>query len=462
MNKYVPSLTLLFLLLFSNVVFAATPTIVINKTPVLFDVPPAINNGLVMAPARTVLEAIGAYVYWDGQSRTVTATNGKTSVKLIIGAKTAYLNNYSVKLQAPPQIVNGRVFIPVRFAGETFGYKVSWDAATQTAMFKAGYEFINSIATEPDITKITISAIGDCTLGNDDRFDYKGSFNETFSRQNSNYGYFFSNVSPLLKTDDLTIANLETTLTNAKHKANKNFQKAPFFFKGYPSYTNILENGSIEAVNLANNHSFDYLWQGYIDTIENLKMAGIGYFGYDQRYLTIVKGIKIGLLGYNDLGVYEEGTDTQLLKRKVSQDINELKKQCDLVIVSFHWGVEGSKNPTSRQIELGHFAVDSGADLVLGHHPHVIQPIEHYRGKYIVYSLANFCFGGNKNPSDKDTFIFQQTFSFRNGRLIEQDEKQIIPCSISSVPNRNDYRPTILTGKDRERVLQRAYIIESS
>lgn len=96
-----------------------------------------------------------------------------------------------------------------------------------------------------------------------------------------------------------------------------------------------------------------------------------------------------------------------------------------------------------------------GADLVLGHHPHVIQGIEDYKGKKIVYSLGNFCFGGNKNPSDKDTFIFQQTFKFQNGKLIDNKSYKIIPASISSVRERNNYQPTLLKGKDAQRVIDR-------
>lgn len=99
---------------------------------------------------------------------------------------------------------------------------------------------------------------------------------------------------------------------------------------------------------------------------------------------------------------------------------------------------------------MGHWCIDQGYDLVLGCHPHVLQGIECYKGKYIVYSMGNFCYGGNKNPSDKDSMIFQQTFTFLDGVLQEETSIRAIPCRLSSVTNRNDYCPAILYGEEAE------------
>ncbi|MGE5405022.1 MAG: CapA family protein, partial [Candidatus Saccharibacteria bacterium] len=136
--------------------------------------------------------------------------------------------------------------------------------------------------------------------------------------------------------------------------------------------------------------------------------------------------------------------------------IGKLRKECDLVIVTFHWGTEMTTHKHGVQTDLGRFAIDNGADLVLGTHPHVVQGIEKYKGRYIVYSLANFCFGNKRNPVDRDTFIFQQTFGFNsNGLLVKAFDKKIIPCAVSSTPGRNDYRPTILSGKSGDRVINK-------
>jgi poly-gamma-glutamate synthesis protein (capsule biosynthesis protein) len=296
-----------------------------------------------------------------------------------------------------------------------------------------------------DIKTIIITAAGDCTLGTDESFAYTGSFMDEFEKQNKDYGYFFKNVKDIFSNDDLTIVNLETTLTTATKKADKQFR-----FKGLPEFTEIIKAGDIETVNIANNHTMDYLEKGYSDTIENLKAAEIGFFGNNHIYTTTIKGIKIGLLGYKG---WSNGDD---VKNQIKTDIENLKEDnCQLVIVNFHWGIERDNYPNSVQKDLGRFAIDNGADLVLGHHPHVIQGIEKYKDKYIVYSLGNFCFGGNRNPSDKDTFIFQQTFEFKNGEKVNNDEINIIPCSVSSVKSRNNYQPTPVYDEEAERILKR-------
>ena len=134
--------------------------------------------------------------------------------------------------------------------------------------------------------------------------------------------------------------------------------------------------------------------------------------------------------------------------------VAENKKPDNLVIVSFHWGIEGINRPIDNQTQLGRAAVDAGADLILGTHPHVLQGIETYKGKHIVYSLGNFVFGGHSNPADKDSIIYQETFTLKDGR-VETTASSILPVRISSVTTRNDYRPVLLDGGEKERVLAR-------
>lgn len=297
---------------------------------------------------------------------------------------------------------------------------------------------------EPNFeTTIKISAAGDFTIGTDESFGYNGTF--VHEADKKGLSHFVGGLNDIFKNDDLTTVNLETTLTNASQKAVKKFR-----FKGDPSYVEILKLGGIESVNLANNHIHDYLQQGYDDTIKTLKNANIGYFGYDNKYLTTIKDVKIGALGY------EGWADTTEIRSRVSKDIEELRNQgAQIVLVHFHWGVEREYVPTASQQSLARFTVDSGADLVLGHHPHVLQGIEEYNGKFIVYSLGNFMFGGNRNPDDKDTFVFQQTFHLENGELTDKKQINVVPFSISSQSNRNDYRPTMLEGVERDRVKQK-------
>ena len=309
-------------------------------------------------------------------------------------------------------------------------------------------ETLDTVPVEEEDTgvsaQVTISAAGDFTLGTDENFDYSTSLPARYEEVQDS-GYFLQNVKDIFASDDLTIVNLEGPLTTSEERADKQFS-----FKGDPSYTEILTNGSVEACNLANNHSKDYGIQGYEDTIANVEAAGIKTFGYERTAIWETNGVKVGLAGVYELA---EGMDCQ---DDMTAAIQSLKDAgADLVIVSFHWGVEKENYPDETQQALAHAAIDQGADLVLGHHPHVLQGIEKYQGKYIVYSLGNFCFGGNKNPSDKDTMIFQQTFTLENGEVVEDDAINVIPCRISSEDDYNNYQPTPAEGEEAQRILGR-------
>ena len=310
---------------------------------------------------------------------------------------------------------------------------------------KDSQEEITTPEPTAEPVSITVSMVGDCTLGTDVNFDQSTSF-DAFYQMKNDPGYFFQNVKDIFTADDLTVANMEGTLTTSNDRQQKTFA-----FKGNPSYTEILTQGGVEATNLANNHSHDYGDQSYEDTIQYLEAAGITTFGYDRTAVMDVKGIKVGLIGIYEL---KDGLGRQ---QQVIDTIQEVKDQgAQVIIVSFHWGTEKSNIPDDIQKTLAHLAIDQGADLVVGHHPHVLQGIEKISGeKNIVYSLGNFCFGGNKNPSDKDTMIFQQTFTVENGELVEDDVTNIIPCSLSSESGYNNYQPMVLEGSEKERVLQK-------
>lgn len=293
---------------------------------------------------------------------------------------------------------------------------------------------------EPPVS-ITISAAGDCTLGTDENFDQSRSLNAYYDENGP--AYFLQSVKPIFEADDLTIVNMEGTLTESTSRMDKTFA-----FKGPADYTKILTEGSVEAANLANNHSRDYGEQSYTDTIAALDAAGIVNFGYDRTAVMDVNGVKVGLVGTYELAEGMGCEEEMIANIKAVED-----QGAQIVIVSFHWGIERENYPDETQVNLAHSAIDHGADLVLGHHPHVLQGIEVYNGKNIVYSLGNFCFGGNSNPSDKDTMIFQQTFTVQNGELVEDNVTNVIPCSLSSESGRNTYQPTPLEGEEKDRVM---------
>lgn len=301
----------------------------------------------------------------------------------------------------------------------------------------------SSNATVSSPVSLTLSVVGDCTLGTDETFDYDTSLNAYYE----NYGadYFLQNVKDIFSTDDLTIANFEGTLTDSDEREDKTFA-----FKAPASYASILTSGSVEAVNTANNHSHDYGEQSFNDTLAALDDAGIVHFGYDETAVMDVKGIKVGLVGIYEL--YDHLEREQQLK----DNIAKVKADgAQLIVVIFHWGNETETVPDSNQTTLGRIAIDEGADLVCGHHPHVLQGIETYKGKNIVYSLGNFCFGGNSSPSDMDTMIYQQTFTIDADGVKKDNVTNIIPCSISSAAydGYNNYQPTPAEGDEATRIL---------
>lgn len=301
----------------------------------------------------------------------------------------------------------------------------------------------SSNATVSSPVSLTLSVVGDCTLGTDETFDYDTSLNAYYE----NYGadYFLQNVKDIFSADDLTIANFEGTLTDSDEREDKTFA-----FKAPASYTSILTGGSVEAVNTANNHSHDYGDQSFDDTLAALDDAGIVHFGYDETAVMDVKGIKVGLVGIYEL--YDHLEREQQLK----DNIAKVKADgAQLIVVIFHWGNETETVPDSNQTTLGRIAIDEGADLVCGHHPHVLQGIETYKGRNIVYSLGNFCFGGNSSPSDMDTMIYQQTFTIDADGVKKDNVTNIIPCSISSAAydGYNNYQPTPAEGDEATRIL---------
>ena len=298
-----------------------------------------------------------------------------------------------------------------------------------------------SKAPSKEEVRLTVSTVGDCTLGNDESFDYSTSLNATYETYGKNY--FFQNVRSILEADDLTIANAEGTFTTSGTREEKLFA-----FKSDPEYAQIFSSGSVEAVTLANNHSHDYGEQSFEDTKNALDSAGVTHFGYDETAVMDIKGIKVGLVGIYELN--DHLGRTEQLKENIAKVKNE---GAQLTIVVFHWGNEKEVSPDSNQTQLGRLAIDEGADLVVGHHPHVLQGIEKYNGKYIVYSLGNFCFGGNSSPSDMDTMIFQQTFTIDENGVKADDHIQVTPCSISSTSSYNNYQPTPAQGEEAIRIL---------
>ena len=303
-----------------------------------------------------------------------------------------------------------------------------------------------NVNEEIEKKEILITSAGDCTLGTDTNFGYEGSFIYELDIYNNDYSHIMSNVKNIFENDDYTIVNLETTFTESNFKADKGSGVA-YHFKGPKEYVNILTSSSIEGVTVSNNHIYDYGEQGFKDTINTLTENNIDYCGEGYKILKEIKGIKIGFLGY------QGWIDSNELRDTIREDIQELRENgAQIVIPYFHWGAEKSFQPIETQINLARYSIDNGADMVLGSHSHVIGTLENYKGKLIAYSLGNFSFGGNFNPSDKRTFILQSKFDFENDEIVKIQHK-IIPALISSVEYKNDYVPTVASDEIKEEII---------
>ncbi len=295
--------------------------------------------------------------------------------------------------------------------------------------------------SEPVVTEILISAAGDCTLAKHHKAWYEDTYDWYFKKYGAEY--FLEKVKPVFEADDFTLVNLECVLsTTDTIMPNKTWN-----MKGDPSHVNVLTSSSVEGVSLANNHIMDYLEQGAEDTIHTVKEAGLSYaissaWGYNIGIYE-VKGIKIGFVSVSQL----EGT--KLAYNYLEEGMEELKAMgAQIKLAAIHWGIEGTNYINDTQKDMGRWCIDNGYDLVLGSHPHVLQGIEEYNGKYIVYSLGNFSFGGNRNPGQKETMIFQNKFTLVDGVLQPEMEASIVPCRISSITEYNNYQPVVLEGEE--------------
>lgn len=278
---------------------------------------------------------------------------------------------------------------------------------------------------EPTPQYFELSFVGDCTLAST-------VYNKKLSISYENvvgddYTYPFANTVQYFEDDDFTFANLECALTTSTSADSKNF-----CFRADPSYAKIMSSGSVEFVTLGNNHVLDYGEEGYADTKAALDAEGIGYAGRDEWSIyETASGLKIGVYALS-FG------KTQQIKDGIAALENA---GAEFIIAAIHWGDEGSYDVNALQKEQGHAAIDAGADIVIGSHPHTLQPCEEYNGKYIYYSMGNWSFGGNTAPRDPDTIILKTKVERDVDGAVSVIEREHIPCACTGVAGGNNYQP---------------------
>lgn len=291
---------------------------------------------------------------------------------------------------------------------------------------------------------LTFSFVGDCTLGGTEKMlRYDSGFVAFMEGQP--YTYPFLYLLPFFNQDDLTLVNLEGVLSDSSRGENK---EKTYAFRGPSDYASILSQSGIEAVNLSNNHTGDYGKRGIADTLAALDEEEVAYSGEGWLNVFSLKGINVGLAG-------TRSNWNQEVRANLKKEIALLKQQgCDIIIYSMHAGQEYSYAHNKRQQTIAHFLIENGADIVIGHHPHVVQGVEQYLDGYIFYSLGNCAFGGNHRPRDLNALLSQVTFTIDSASNHKTITPSLLPIHISGTHPQNNYQPVLITGEDAAKVLK--------
>ena len=284
---------------------------------------------------------------------------------------------------------------------------------------------------------LLLSFVGDCSIGEmAPSTGRPGTYTHTVDEKGLDWP--FSLVREYLEGDDYTFANLEVVFTQYKKHVDKRIP-----LRADPKYAQVLLHSGIDAVNTSNNHCMDFYEKGYLESMKTLDALPLPHFGttqmrenatHDRMLLTQVKGITIGAVGVS----YPQEKDAKAIISRITS----LREQgAQLVIVSLHWGKELTKQPQPWQQRLARKLIDGGADVLWGHHPHILQPIHVYKGKPIFYSTGNFTFG-SMSKVDPDSGIFQLKYALDESGAPQLRQIQVIPCRTQG---KGDYRPLPLT-----------------
>lgn len=302
--------------------------------------------------------------------------------------------------------------------------------------------FPQSAKAQTNSFTIDLSVVGDCLLATGEGKDSSYSF--SWYAKNKNPEYFFRNVSDVFQKDDFTIANLENVLTDRPLKKRDKGEGA-FWFKAPSNNAKILNSGYIDIVSITNNHTHDYGKEGYLDTIKALDNAKVEWGSEDKTLYLNKNGYTIALITARLYNI----SQTQVIINR----IKAASEKSDYQIVYFHGGQEGIYQPEDWKIDACHQLVDAGADLVIGGHPHRLQPLEIYKGVNIIYSLGNFCFGGNNHMVSNRTIIYKTILKIEDGKLL-QEETQIIPCYIQDNSKyQNNWQPDIIKNEEERKIV---------
>ena len=301
------------------------------------------------------------------------------------------------------------------------------------------------VAAQAQTTTMTFTFTGDCTLGcNYSWFNADISFVKTIEREG--YDYPFKNVKDIFAQDDLTVINLENVLqdTNASRKSGRKYN-----FRGPTDYVNMIVQNSIEACSLGNNHINDFNSRGVTSTKEALTGADIGWFIDKDIFYYEKDGVKVAFLSFweSSFNSHKKWLKTELPRLKAEEGV-------DFTVICLHAGTEYRFKHAKTAEEKQHYAVDCGADLVIGTHPHVLEGLEVYNDRLCFYSLGNFVFGGNRTFREGriQSMLVQVTLTFEDG-VYQSQQATLIPVQITGTMPKNNYQPFLLGGEEAQAVI---------
>lgn len=298
--------------------------------------------------------------------------------------------------------------------------------------------YLNALAEPP----LSLIAVGDIMLG--------GRGKEALAEHGPDYA--FEAVLPILRRASIVLGNLEGPFARKAPREPRNHS-----YRVNPELAASLRRAGINVVTLANNHLLDCGRAGVLETLETLTLADIAALGaganQEAAHAPVIRQAgrwRIGLLGYfwNRRCAATMDLPGSAMNRRAAleADIRALREQVDRVVVSFHWGFSYNREPSPKQRAKAHFAVDCGADAVVGHHPHIAQPFEIYRGCPIFYSVGNFAFGSGNSRAEG----LLVGLRFENTRTIVD----VYPLYVKNRDPRVHYQPKVLTGEPSERMLR--------
>lgn len=286
---------------------------------------------------------------------------------------------------------------------------------------------------DDDTFKIKLSFAGDMLLASFKDETKYGNFNQYV--QNNPPTYFLEKVKHIFEADDFTIANLENVFTDKDLEIVEKDHDPAYWYKSKTSNVEILTSSGVEGVSLANNHVNDYGEEGYNDTLQTVKDAGLHYGTANETMYLEKNGFRIAVICTGLWSKYQA--------EYVNSRVNAAKENSDYTIVFFHGGTELIHEPEEWKIEACRKIADNGADLIVGGHPHVLQPMENYNGTDIIYSIGNFCFGDAYRPENR-TVIYQTELTVDKETLtLSEVDSEIIPCYLYT-GDRNNYQPSVI------------------